>query len=182
MRPRAKAPEVGASKRTCQYPCPLYAQNTRSPKPRSADTLLRPDRVARYGTKGVGLFRPVPCSSCAVTMSDLKKTRASSPAPARAYLTPRSNNLPSPCKTRASDGDEQPDEAQVLLLLLGRKDLARILNVSERTIGSLRARGRLPAPTRLGRRTLWKRSEIERWVAAGCPPRDQWEAMSGGAA
>jgi predicted DNA-binding transcriptional regulator AlpA len=35
---------------------------------------------------------------------------------------------------------------------------------------------RVPAPVKLGGRTLWRTDELRRWVAAGCPPRRVWEA------
>jgi excisionase family DNA binding protein len=34
--------------------------------------------------------------------------------------------------------------------------------------------GKLPAPVRLGRSVRWRNSEINAWIAAGCPPRDEW--------
>jgi predicted DNA-binding transcriptional regulator AlpA len=36
---------------------------------------------------------------------------------------------------------------------------------------------RVPAPVRLGGRTLWRTDELRRWVAAGCPSRPVWEAQ-----
>jgi predicted DNA-binding transcriptional regulator AlpA len=37
------------------------------------------------------------------------------------------------------------------------------------------AAGRIPAPVRLGGRTLWRVQELREWVADGCPPRREWE-------
>jgi predicted DNA-binding transcriptional regulator AlpA len=39
------------------------------------------------------------------------------------------------------------------------------------------AAGRVPAPVKLGGRTLWRVEELRRWVAAGCPSRAVWEAL-----
>lgn len=39
------------------------------------------------------------------------------------------------------------------------------------------AAGRIPAPIKLGGRTLWRVAELRNWVAAGCPKRKIWEAM-----
>jgi predicted DNA-binding transcriptional regulator AlpA len=40
------------------------------------------------------------------------------------------------------------------------------------------AAGRVPAPVKLGGRTLWRVEELRRWVAAGCPDRRDWEARA----
>lgn len=39
------------------------------------------------------------------------------------------------------------------------------------------AAGRIPAPVKLGGRTLWRVEELREWVAAGCPDRRTWEAL-----
>jgi predicted DNA-binding transcriptional regulator AlpA len=42
----------------------------------------------------------------------------------------------------------------------------------------LAASGRTPLPVRLGtRRPVWIISELEAWLAAGAPPRDQWNRI-----
>jgi len=40
------------------------------------------------------------------------------------------------------------------------------------------AAARVPAPIKLGGRTLWRVAELRRWVEAGCPPRRTWEALT----
>jgi predicted DNA-binding transcriptional regulator AlpA len=37
--------------------------------------------------------------------------------------------------------------------------------------------GRIPRGFRIGRSRRWLISEIEDWLAAGAPPRDEWESM-----
>jgi len=37
--------------------------------------------------------------------------------------------------------------------------------------------GRTPAPIRLGRSVRWDESELDAWIAAGCPCRERWETM-----
>jgi predicted DNA-binding transcriptional regulator AlpA len=39
------------------------------------------------------------------------------------------------------------------------------------------AAGRIPAPVKLGGRTLWRVEELRRWIEAGCPPRKTWEVI-----
>jgi predicted DNA-binding transcriptional regulator AlpA len=36
---------------------------------------------------------------------------------------------------------------------------------------------RIPAPIKLGGRTLWRVQELRDWVDAGCPDRRTWEAL-----
>jgi predicted DNA-binding transcriptional regulator AlpA len=36
---------------------------------------------------------------------------------------------------------------------------------------------RIPAPIKLGGRTLWRAEELRNWVIAGCPIRRAWEAL-----
>lgn len=54
-------------------------------------------------------------------------------------------------------------------ILLTAKGLAALTNISERTIWRWSASGRMPPPIRLGRKVLWRRQDIDAWVAAGCP-------------
>ena len=64
-------------------------------------------------------------------------------------------------------------------LLIGVRELAALLGLGKdgRSIYTLRGLGKIPAPHKLGRRTLWKRAEIEAWVDAGMPDRAAWEAL-----
>ena len=57
---------------------------------------------------------------------------------------------------------------------------AELLGISPRHFWNLHSRGLLPSPLRLGRSVRWSRVELEAWVAAGAPPRDQWESSKGG--
>jgi excisionase family DNA binding protein len=61
-------------------------------------------------------------------------------------------------------------------LLLGAEDVARLLSVAPRTVWKMDAAGKIPRPIRLGRRTLWRRAELEEWVEGGCPSR-RWVKM-----
>jgi excisionase family DNA binding protein len=63
-------------------------------------------------------------------------------------------------------------------LLMSAAQLASRLNMSIRTIWRFHSAGKLPDPIRLGRLVRWRRAEIERWVAAGCPQKSVWQAMS----
>ncbi len=65
-------------------------------------------------------------------------------------------------------------------LLLSAVDAAKLISVGRSHFYALHSSGRLgPMPIQLGRRTLWNRKELESWVAAGCPAREQWLQMNG---
>ncbi|TAJ12095.1 MAG: DNA-binding protein, partial [Planctomycetota bacterium] len=54
-------------------------------------------------------------------------------------------------------------------LLVDARAAAALLGVGRATWWKLHASGRVPAPLRFGRRTLWRRAELERWIAADAP-------------
>ncbi len=53
--------------------------------------------------------------------------------------------------------------------LLSVGEVARVLDVSPRTIWQWRDSGRLPAPVRLGKLVKWDIDAIDAWVDDGCP-------------
>lgn len=61
-------------------------------------------------------------------------------------------------------------------LLMSAADLAEEFRVSTRTIRRLDLEGKLPRGIRIAHRARrWRRAEIVAWVAAGGPPRDEWD-------
>jgi len=48
--------------------------------------------------------------------------------------------------------------------------VAKMLDISVRSVWRLLSAGKLVAPRRLGRSVRWSRSEIREWIEAGCPP------------
>ena len=60
-------------------------------------------------------------------------------------------------------------------LLLDAKQSAGLVGVSRAHLYAMHSSGRLgPLPIHLGRRTLWRREEIESWIRKSCPSRDVW--------
>jgi excisionase family DNA binding protein len=57
----------------------------------------------------------------------------------------------------------------VLPAMLTIDQVARLLNCSTRTVYRLNDAGKMPRPLRLGALVRWNRSEIEQWIADGCP-------------
>lgn len=55
-------------------------------------------------------------------------------------------------------------------LLISADDLARLLQVSTRTLWRLRSSGELLEPVKIGGNTRWRLSEVRQWIADGCPP------------
>jgi len=72
------------------------------------------------------------------------------------------------------------DGKQVYSLLLSASDAAKLLGIGSSHFWGLHSSGRLgPLPVKLGRRTLWIRRDLEKWIDAGCPSRKQWQDMIG---
>ena len=65
-------------------------------------------------------------------------------------------------------------------LTFSARSLAHHLGVSLRHLRRLDKDGRIPAPIRLGRRALWSVVEINDWLAAGAPCREDWIMMKKG--
>ena len=63
-------------------------------------------------------------------------------------------------------------------LLLDRAGLAALLGVSISTVTRLNNKGALVRPLRLGKSLRWHHDTILQWLAAGAPPRREWERMN----
>jgi predicted DNA-binding transcriptional regulator AlpA len=77
--------------------------------------------------------------------------------------------------TLASPPTEHVDDNAALLI--DSVELARQLNMSERSVWRFAARGQLPSPVRIAGVTRWRAAEIRAWTNAGCPPTEQWEGI-----
>jgi len=64
---------------------------------------------------------------------------------------------------------DHPNAVAVNPVLLTVAELARLLQVSTRTIWRLLSAGNLPAPVRLGNAVRWRSAEINSWISEGCP-------------
>jgi predicted DNA-binding transcriptional regulator AlpA len=54
-------------------------------------------------------------------------------------------------------------------LLIREKDLPALLGLSRATIRRAMAAGRFPQCLRIGRCVAWRRADVDRWLANGCP-------------
>lgn len=79
--------------------------------------------------------------------------------------------------TTAGDVAAEPPAAPPLLMT--PDDLAAALQVSTRTLRRLELLGRIgPRALSIGRGIRYRTEEVGRWVAAGCPDRDTWQART----
>ncbi|MCA9047188.1 MAG: hypothetical protein KDA89_00570 [Planctomycetaceae bacterium] len=63
-------------------------------------------------------------------------------------------------------------------LAVDTKEAARLCSISERHFLKLDEDDRLgPRSLRLGTCVQWNVAELTAWLNAGCPHREQWEAM-----
>ncbi len=53
--------------------------------------------------------------------------------------------------------------------MLSTKDVAELMQCSDRHVTNLRNEGRMPPPVKLGTLVRWPRRTIEQWIADGCP-------------
>ena len=70
--------------------------------------------------------------------------------------------------------------AELSPLLVDASAASRLLGVGRTTFLSLVSQGRVPPSVRLGRRRLWPLDGpqgLRAWVAAGCPPFEQWALL-----
>lgn len=77
---------------------------------------------------------------------------------------------------RLPDGKVVDDRERPDPLLVTAKQAAGMCGKSLRTWRTWDAAGWIPRPVRIGRSTLWRVDELQEWVAAGCPRREEWEA------
>ncbi len=88
--------------------------------------------------------------------------RSTSPAQATPIATRESAGNTGSSAPLMSSGSTPP-------LLLNRNDVARELRCSTKSVNRLIARGGLPVPVQVGQRKRWRRDDLVRWIAEGCP-------------
>lgn len=59
-------------------------------------------------------------------------------------------------------------------LLIDKKIMSELLNVSARTLSRLDDLKAIPEPVRLGSMIRWRLAEVLAWMDAGCPLRRNW--------
>ena len=82
---------------------------------------------------------------------------------------------------RVDDGESVADRNEALQpLAVDARGAAALANVSRAHWLRQHSTGRVPAPVKIGRRTLWVVESLRTWFALGCPTRDEFEARVNG--
>lgn len=84
------------------------------------------------------------------------------------------NSQPNPQNTDSMKYGQPPDSLNVHLV--SAQEAAAICGIALRTWWTWDAAGFVPRPVRIGGSTRWRYDELQHWIAAGCPRRDEWEA------
>jgi len=77
-------------------------------------------------------------------------------------------------KTARLEAAPEEEEDSGLLTAL---EAAKYLKISRAHWYKLVKSGRAPGPIHLGRAVRWRRQELDAWLAAGAPPRVQWDKI-----
>ena len=70
--------------------------------------------------------------------------------------------------------DELKERSQEILL--DAKSLGKILSLSKRQIFRLKSFHKLPPCVKIGGSIRWRQSDVDRWLAMGCPDQREFEA------
>ena len=63
-----------------------------------------------------------------------------------------------------------------VVALVSAKELAEMLSISQRHLWRMKSAGKLPKPIKFGRCVRWMMSDIESFLAMGCPSVREFEA------
>ena len=61
--------------------------------------------------------------------------------------------------------------------LLDAKQAARLCGMSRAAWYKRLSSGQVPHPVKIGGLSRWRRDELSRWIAVGCPPRGKWDVL-----
>ena len=81
-------------------------------------------------------------------------------------------------KTGTQELNNSGKDSRPAALTATANQVAVMLGVSVRQVWRLHATGRLPRAIRLGHCVRWRKAEIEAFVEAGCPTRQEWEQQA----
>ncbi len=62
-----------------------------------------------------------------------------------------------------------PEDGNSQRLLIGIKEVARLVGISPRHVFRRVSTKRFPQPRKIGRSSRWHEGELSRWIDAGCP-------------
>lgn len=58
-------------------------------------------------------------------------------------------------------------------VLISADELARLINISTRTLWRLLSARQVPEPIRIGGSTRWRLDQVRQWIEQGCPPQGE---------
>jgi predicted DNA-binding transcriptional regulator AlpA len=98
--------------------------------------------------------------------------------PAAGGDTPAPTDAVAALREHPAAGRPASAAAAVAPLLLAAGQAAAVCAVSVASWHRMVSAGRCPAPLRLSPGCVrWRAEELRDWIAAGCPPRQGWEAL-----
>jgi predicted DNA-binding transcriptional regulator AlpA len=62
--------------------------------------------------------------------------------------------------------------------LIDAKELGAMAGWSDRTVRRKDRAGAIPRSIKISGSVRWRHAEIDAWIAAGCPPRKEWEKIN----
>lgn len=65
--------------------------------------------------------------------------------------------------------DHQRDDADGEPLLVTASQIAKLMQISTRTLWRLLSGGKIPEPLRIGGAVRWRLDDVKNWIATGCP-------------
>jgi predicted DNA-binding transcriptional regulator AlpA len=97
----------------------------------------------------------------------------------RSRMIPYTSNFTALAPSAPPPGGRSPTATAGAMpaLLIDAREAARLCGVCRAHWLRMQSAGRVPAPVRLGRRTLWRAAELAAWTEANCPGRDVWETL-----
>lgn len=69
---------------------------------------------------------------------------------------------------------------QTTPLLLRARDIGILLGFSQRKVWAMLSSGQLPPSFRLGGSRVWRKTDIDQWIAAGFPRLEEFISLKGG--
>lgn len=64
-----------------------------------------------------------------------------------------------------------PSDAGDEAILLPAKQVAKLLQISPRTLWRLLSMGGIVSPVKIGHNVRWRKDELMHWISEGCPAR-----------
>jgi predicted DNA-binding transcriptional regulator AlpA len=99
-----------------------------------------------------------------------------------AIAVPRTDNTPANVPENASTPVVAKNKKKHInppeSLVVSAAHAGALSGVSEATWWRLHAAAKVPASIKVGHRTLWRRSDVEKWIELGCPNRAEFEART----